>query len=451
MAPGTFEHARSELAGRLRAAAGEGPGIRRLEARVAPCDAVGWLAAQDDEVKGFWSDRDSTFEVAAVGEADVVKASGSPDHGPVLEAIRGALAGADGRVRYYGGFRFGPPHATDGSWRAFGSARFILPAVELVRHPEGCALACNVRAGPDHPKAFLEAAARVERLVPAGPATVAGPGRPVGRLDTPGRDAWTAAVRHALRLIRGGSLAKLVLARRSVFAFRDPVDAVGLLRALRARAAGAFLFCGSHARHVGFVGASPERLYRRDGRRIAAEAVAGTRPRGGTADEDGALGRGLLASAKDRAEHAFVADSVRAALDPLCEAPVAAGGLELLKLGSVQHLRTRLAGVLRAGVGDAEILRGLHPTPAVGGHPREAALKELAALEPFDRGWYAAPVGWVGADAAEFIVALRCGAAWDNRLCLFAGAGIVEGSEPDAEWDEIESKVGHFVSVFAGP
>jgi menaquinone-specific isochorismate synthase len=448
-----FAEAQHSLSALLRAAAAEpaSGAVRRFETPAPVCDGIGWLAAQEDEVKGYWSDRDSLFEVAAVGEADVVKNAGAVDYDRTLAGMRTKLAAAAGNVRYYGGFRFGPPHPKDESWKLFGSARFILPAIEYVRRGAGAALACNVPPGPDGRRVLLDAAARVERLVAPGSDGHRKPGRPVGRMDSPEREGWAESVRHVLDLIGQGRLSKLVLARRSVFGFREPVDTVALLRALQARTEGAFRFCGSHARHVGFVGASPERLYRRDGRSLSAEAVAGTRPRGATPAEDDALGAGLLSSAKEQAEHAFVVDSIRDALAPLCDKMETSGRRELLKLGAVQHLRTRIDAVLKPGVGDALILARLHPTPAVGGHPREAALAEIAALEGFDRGWYAAPVGWVGRETAEFIVALRCGAVWDNRLCLYAGAGIVAGSDPQSEWEEIESKISHFVSVFDEP
>jgi menaquinone-specific isochorismate synthase len=94
-----------------------------------------------------------------------------------------------------------------------------------------------------------------------------------------------------------------------------------------------------------------------------------------------------------------------------------------------------------------ELLAALHPTPAVGGVPRDAALGAIRAQEPFDRGWYAGPVGWIGADAAEFAVGIRSGLVWPDRLALYSGAGIVEGSVPDREWDEIEQKIADFAAV----
>jgi menaquinone-specific isochorismate synthase len=155
----------------------------------------------------------------------------------------------------------------------------------------------------------------------------------------------------------------------------------------------------------------------------------------------------LLTSGKERREHAFVQQAIQSSLEALCtrvESPDAPSEL-LLTRG--RHLHARLTGTLRPDVTAVELLDALHPTPAVGGVPGDAALTAIRDQEPFDRGWYAGPVGWVGADAAEFSVAIRSGLVEPTRLALFSGAGIVDGSVPEREWDEIEQKLGDFAAV----
>jgi menaquinone-specific isochorismate synthase len=119
-----------------------------------------------------------------------------------------------------------------------------------------------------------------------------------------------------------------------------------------------------------------------------------------------------------------------------------------MKLARGRHLRSKVHGTLREGVTDAVLLDALHPTPAVGGHPRDEALEEIRALETFDRGWYAGPVGWIGAEDSEFAVGIRSGLVRGGTLALFSGAGIVAGSVPDEEWAEIEQKIGDFTGTF---
>ena len=111
------------------------------------------------------------------------------------------------------------------------------------------------------------------------------------------------------------------------------------------------------------------------------------------------------------------------------------------------HLFSRVVGQLKDGVGDGQLIKRLHPTPAVGGYPTENALAEIERLEPFERGWYAGPVGWVSAEAAEFAVAIRSGMLERNSLSLYSGAGIVPGSTPQLEWEEIEHKIGDFLEI----
>ncbi len=119
----------------------------------------------------------------------------------------------------------------------------------------------------------------------------------------------------------------------------------------------------------------------------------------------------------------------------------------ILKLNHLQHLYNQLTGQLKEHIDDGDIINELHPTPAVGGFPREAALEQIGWLEPFDRGWYAAPVGWISEDAAEFVVAIRSGLVAGQQLHLYSGAGIVEGSSPSKEWEEIENKISNFIKT----
>jgi menaquinone-specific isochorismate synthase len=121
----------------------------------------------------------------------------------------------------------------------------------------------------------------------------------------------------------------------------------------------------------------------------------------------------------------------------------------LLRLAKKQHLRSNVQGSLKRDVDDCMLLSRLHPTPAVGGYPTENALPEIARIEPFNRGWYAGPVGWIGADDAEFAVAIRSGFIEDKTLSLFSGAGIVRGSEPGEEWCELENKIQDFMDILS--
>lgn len=433
--------------------AGEGRAVRivRVEMPLPGVDPLGWVASQESRIKGYWVNRDQHLETAAVGEADEIKSAEDAGHTGLFEELSARWAAGEGDYRYYGGFRFGPWHPTDLSWRPFGVYRFILPEFEVVRKDGGdTVLACNLvfRPGYDPRPA---AHARLEHMVFP---TVFEPGRmaaPCRRSDEPTAEGWRHAVERALHSIRAGEVEKVVLARRSCFDFETPVDAFTLLRRIQQDAGRCYQFCGGHSSGVAFIGASPERLYLRRGRRVESEAVAGTRPRGATPADDNRLAQDLAGHAKDREEHRLVVASIRAALAGLSVELQEPAEPRVLKLARLQHLYTRIEAELKPGVGDAELLAALHPTPAVGGFPPGPALDLLGRLEPFDRGWYTGPIGWLGRDGAEFAVALRCGLVAGPRLCLFSGAGIVEGSKPDVEWDEIEAKIGSFLSILQGP
>jgi menaquinone-specific isochorismate synthase len=275
---------------------------------------------------------------------------------------------------------------------------------------------------------------------------------PVSREYEPGRSGWEENVRRALAAFDAAELGKVVLARRVTLGFEEALDPLLLLKDLAAVTPGCFRFLFEPAEGAAFVGASPERLFRVEGRTVLSEAVAGTRPRGLSEADDAGLREELLGSEKDLLEHGYVRRSIREALGRLCEDLEISCRPEELRLAQGRHLRSPLQGKLRRGVTATGVLEALHPTPAVGGYPREAALSFIRELEPFDRGWYAGPVGWVGANEAEFAVGIRSGLLLGHRLELYSGNGIVAGSDPAEEWAELEGKLGAFWKVLGfGP
>ncbi|MFI6577954.1 isochorismate synthase MenF [Nocardiopsis sp. NPDC050513] len=280
-----------------------------------------------------------------------------------------------------------------------------------------------------------EPGARPEDLLPPTPAPL-----PVGPVSwTPGslsRREWMDAVAGTVDRIRSGPLDKAVLARDAVAEAEAPIDVRTLLERLRLRYPSCFTFSVD-----GMVGATPELLLRREGDRLTSLVLAGTRPRGRDAAEDLRLGQDLLASAKDVEEHGLAVDSLRTALAPLSRELSVPSVPELLALANVQHLATRAHARLAAGVSALDAAAALHPTAAVGGTPTAAAMRLIAEVEGMDRGGYAGPVGWLdGAGNAEWGIALRSARVEGSRARLFAGCGIVAGSDPASELAETESK-----------
>ncbi len=259
--------------------------------------------------------------------------------------------------------------------------------------------------------------------------------------------SWCGAVTAAVRRIGDGDLAKVVLARDLLVTADVPLDARRLLDRLAAR----FPDCWTFAVD-GLLGATPELLLRRTGRELSARVLAGTAPRGAGADDE-RLAAGLLGSAKDRAEHALAVDSLVRALDPFVTALSVPDEPSLLTLPNVRHLATDVVGTQRRSgargrAGLLELVDAVHPTAAVCGTPPALAAAVITELEGMDRGRYAGPVGWLDARGdGEFGLALRCAQLSDDDPCtarLFAGCGIVAGSDPAAELAETQSKFAAF-------
>ena len=255
-----------------------------------------------------------------------------------------------------------------------------------------------------------------------------------GSLSAP---EWEQAVGEAVhRITHSAELGKVVLARDLHASADIPIDPRVLLRWLAARYPGCFTFACD-----GLVGATPELLIRKTGWEVSSLVLAGTTPRGATQAEDSALAQTLLGSAKENEEHEYAAASLRDTLSPLCAAMYVTPRPELIRLPNVQHLGTRVRGTLAAARSALALVATVHPTAAVGGTPTDAAVEVIRELESMDRERYAGPVGWVDADGnGEWGIALRCAQLDGNRARLFAGCGIVTGSDPAAELAETESK-----------
>ena len=251
-------------------------------------------------------------------------------------------------------------------------------------------------------------------------------------------------VEAALAAIDSGQLEKVVLAREVMVDADTPFDVRDIVRRLVSQQPGCFVYASD-----GLVGASPELLVRRIDDEVESLPVAGT----AVADGDEASLRALAASVKDHREHRFVVDAIVETLEEYCDELDAGSVPEVAVFGHVAHLATRVSGRLRAPAPSAlDIARRLHPSPAVGGTPRQAAVEAIRALEGFDRGRYAGPIGWVDARGnGEWAIALRGAQLDGSRARLVAGAGIVTGSEPDAEWAETQAKLEPMLRALVRP
>jgi len=425
--------------------------FERVEVAVEGLEPLSWLRAQRDTTQYYWCDRDSDFEVAGIGEADVLMPPDGPeDHAALFRVMRERLSERYPAQRYYGGFRFRAGAPGEGRWKNFRAYRFVVPRIEVMRRRSGVVIACNVRTGSveeNEAELARALAAIMSTRWAADDAAAARLPRVTARSDSPDRGGWDALIADALAQFQAGRMQKVVLARETCFAMEAPTNPIELLNRLISGAPRSFVFCFQPSADRAFIGASPELLFRRKNVYVQSEALAGTRARGKTDEEDEALADELLRSEKERREHRFVVDMLRERLSRLCAGIEMPDEPRIKRLRHVQHLYTAIQGILHDKDADATLLALLHPTPAVGGEPRAAALAWLEAHEPFDRGIFAAPTGWVGFDEAVFCVAIRSGLLRGDTLAVYTGAGIVPGSVAEEEWNEIEAKMAPFLDA----
>ena len=389
--------------------------------------------------------------VAAAGGVAVEDASGrvvdfEPGHDRVLAASRawrrlaasltpsGAPVQATAPVAV-GGFAYHPDREPGGPWAGFPALLLRVPELAVTRvRGRTFATAMSTEA-----EALLELESRAVRAPSAHKLDVSPVRNPL---------AWTAAVETASARLRAGEAQKVVLARE-VVARGDGVVSAGMVaRSLRAAYPSCFTYLITGADGTAFAGASPELLIRRSGASAFAQPMAGSVARGSTDAEDEHLARQLRESAKDALEHRVVARFVAEALRPFSR-EVVAPEPEVVRFTNIQHLATSVRAELTEPPASAlELAAALHPTPAVGGWPREAADELIDELEGMERGWYAGAVGWVdGRGDGEFAVALRCGLLWEDGARLYAGVGVMADSDPVRELDETELKLKALLSA----
>ena len=403
-----------------------------------------------------WSAPDDAL-VLGGGAAATLTASGGDRFASIREAATELFAAGDvhagteaARPRVFGGFSFHEGACDGEPWKPFPEARFVLPRVQLTLADNGAWLTINA-VGDDATAVEDRLTHEVDRFAaldapddPSAPG--GGPSRPprpgIGESRrTTGREAWRESVDAAVDRIRDGDLQKVVLAQ----ALEADLAAEFPQAATLERLAGKYPDCHRYwfepaAGGSAFFGATPERLVSLRGRTVETDALAGTTGRGETPTEDEWLARELLDDEKNVHEHELVAETVRDQLEPFA-ASISAGERRVRRLATVQHLHTPITAELDGDRHVLDLVEALHPTPAVGGLPPDRALATIRETEPFDRGWYAAPVGWIDAAGnGAFAVAIRSAVAGRRRATLFAGVGIVSDSDPDREWDEVQLK-----------
>ncbi len=391
---------------------------------------------------------DGSERIVAGGAAATLTADGSERFSTVQQEATALLANVSAdskpaRPRLYGGFAFTDTHTDPGGenpWAGYPGAEFVLPAVQIVE-ADGETWLTTAATGPDSTqraearlRQYQETLVELPAVEPSGPPGI------TERSYEPPREDWQREIEEATARIRDGQLSKVVLAQALTAELASPVEPADVLGRLAESYPDCFQFLFEPADAGSFFGATPERLVSVDGTTFKTEALAGSIGRGETVEEDEWLASQLQESDKNTHEHEIVVETIQNQLDPFTS-DITTGARQIRKLANVQHLQTPLQGTLDEEYHVLELVEALHPTPAVGGLPPEQALETIRETEVFDRGWYAAPIGWFDGDGnGTFSVAIRSALARERQATLFAGAGIVADSDPDEEWDELQLK-----------
>ncbi|MCH7562807.1 MAG: isochorismate synthase [Gemmatimonadetes bacterium] len=408
-----------------------------------------FLTAAEGEARGFWARGEHWIAHCGIA-AEVVATPSTSDVDGRFQAVRsgasellGLGSPGEGGPRLYGGFAFRGDHREGGFWDGFPTALFHLPSLEASGGEGPVTLRANALAGVGEDPIQLERELR-ERLEQFGRVLAheadqeptAEHAIDVDRSDSD-RSVWDVAISASLAAIGEASVSKVVLARTLDLRTQGLPRPVDVLEHLWDRNRGTHVFLFEPRPGAVMLGAAPETIATLQRGAFQATAVAGSIGVGTTQEERVALAERLLSSSKDREEHGIALDDMVARLTSLAEDVEAQEEPHVLTLSRIQHLESKIKARVSEGIGVLDILEALHPTPAVCGLPRDAALEFLSRQEPFERGWYAGPVGWFDAAGnGVFAPALRCAVVRGRQWRLFAGAGIVAGSDAALEWEE---------------
>jgi len=440
------------------------PTLVSMVLRAPQCDPLDFFArgASLADERFFWSNPGAEYAIAGVDAAWTLALAGAGRFVDAAAIWRELCADAliddpfavpSTGPLLMGGFSFDPQRPAMPLWEGYPDGLLVLPRYVLTSADGAAWLTINTMFEPDSTlDAEADVVARIYELFDGEPLSAGL--LPAGGVrygeDVMPAEQWKAIVRQVEQNMRRGDLGKVVLARQYHVEGRAVFDPALVVGRLRADYADCFVFAVARGDRC-FLGASPERLVRlRDGA-LRATCLAGSIARGATAEQDQRLGAELMSSAKDRAEHEFVVRAICDALADVCGEQLSAGPLSLMKLRNVQHLFTPIVGRADRGRSILDLVARLHPTPAMGGVPRAPALEIIRRFEGMDRGWYAAPVGWMDAHGeGEFAVAIRSALLQGAEATLFAGCGIVAGSDPDREYAESCLKLRPVLAALGG-
>ncbi len=408
----------------------------------------------------YWYDPHTRYEFRGIGTAAILQGSTSDRFTLIENRIRqllteAVLSSPPLGPRWVGGFAFTHQYLSDRVWQTFDPACFILPHFQLEQIDDRFFVTINVLADyQDDPRAvqqyseealshfiadLTQTSQQVDTAEPLDDTKPTSEGIEIHEPVPKG--AWVEAVDHILATIRAGTVRKAVLAQIRELRSSQGFNLYRAFRFLRQTYPECYVFLFRNGTDSAFLGASPELLCAVNGSSLRSMALAGTSPRDPDPVRDQQNRQDLHRSAKNQHEHRIVIDGITTLLEQhgACVAPVPE--THILSLHNVHHLCTPLQAVCRVPRSALQWASLLHPTAALGGEPQDRAMSLIEELESVPRGWYGAPFGIVDSNLnGIFTAAIRSGVVHGSRAWLFAGAGIVAGSDPHTEWQETDWK-----------
>ncbi len=401
----------------------------------------------------YWESSRDKVAFAGFGTALEIMAWGQDRFHTVQERTQQLFEGAHlytdeplAAPRLFGGFAFRDDFLPDNTWADFTPAHFVLPHYQMVQFGENAYLTINAHIPEgesttgvlDDLHEALHARIAWLQYTPDLPHPQAN--RVTSHEYPMSFNQWERAIMDATGRMKRGELKKIVLSRVAELRFIDRVNVDHALDYLAQAYPETYRFLFEPRAYHAFYGATPEILAHLEGQTVKTMALAGSIKRGANPQDDEALAQQLLNDPKEGYEHRLVIENIVARLKPLAR-ELRVTPTSIMKLSNIQHLYTPIEADLLSQEGVVPLLAHMHPTPALGGEPRDLALEAIGEYEPVTRGWFGAPIGWIDANQnGQFGVAIRSAVAQDRRVWLYAGAGIVAGSVPQKEWDETALK-----------
>ncbi|WP_342558729.1 isochorismate synthase [Metasolibacillus sp. FSL K6-0083] len=414
---------------------------------VSRLSALAFFAAGEESFKGqryFWQNREKTLTLVGLGHAHIIENNLSMMRFDEVEKqwkqlTKNIVTEEELQPILFGGFTFDPENKTTGEWSAFPESYFTVATFQLMIRGDKAYVSIHlITDGDNAAPHFDELRKQRDILIHAAQVkevkTYAKP--QITSYSEPHKEAYLQSIDEVTAKIKAQEADKVVIARSLALQFEEAVSSPQILSHVVNEQPESYLF-GIERTDMLFFGASPERLVKVENGRAYSSCIAGSIKRGTTAEEDEALGQSLLQDSKNRGEHHYVVEMITETFEKNCTTVKVPQQPKLLKIRDIQHLYTPVEGQLAEGATILQLVKDLHPTPALGGVPRADSMQIIRAFEPMNRGLYAAPIGWLDADGnGEFAVAIRSAALLGNAAYLYAGGGIVADSEAQSEYEE---------------